>query len=189
MDYLTIQKFSKLSLSPPLETDNMAKKNKELVALREALKLAGNIEKTARKSDLLKDKKLVESEEYLELKKEFDALSYDVRRSVDKIKHEMLFGTELNDASADYDDNERGGGRSNRYTNLRPNNNGNRQRSQSRRREDNNRGDRGDRGDRSDRDGGARRNNNRNEEGRGQRGAGAARASKPVFNDDNFPTI
>ena len=93
----------------------MGAKNKELIALREALKLAGKIEQTARKSDLLKDKSLVEAEEYLAQKKEFEALEYEVRKAVDKIKHEQLFGTELNVDDADYDADARGT-RSNRYT-------------------------------------------------------------------------
>jgi len=157
MDYPIIQKFSKLGLAPPMETDSMAKKNDEIVKLREALKLAGKIEKTVRKSELLKDKSFVEAEDHLELKKQYEALDYDTKKSVEKIKHEAMFGTELTIGSGEYeDDRDRDRRPGNRYTQLRPNttrgprdgrsrdrnDRNDRQRAQSTRRQDRDDGDR-----------------------------------------------
>lgn len=182
----------------------MGAKNQELIKLRDALKLSGKIEQAARKADLLKDKTLVETEEHKAMKKEFEELPYEVRRAVDKIKHEALFGTELNVGNGDDYDND--GGRPNRYTNLRPTGN-NRQRSQSNRggdRRDNRGGDRRDNdrgGDRNrDRDGGNDRRRDGGNDRRQDRGDGAGnerrkegqnrtRQSKPVFNDETFPTL
>lgn len=44
IDYDTVLKFSKLGIPPPMDTDNLDVKIKEIIAVREGLKMAGVID-------------------------------------------------------------------------------------------------------------------------------------------------
>lgn len=183
MDYPIIQKFSKLGLAPPMDTEGMSSKNDEIIKLREALKLAGKIERTVRKSELLKDKTLVETEEHLELKKEYETVDYETKKKVEKIKHETMFGTELTIGTGEYeDDRERSRDRrpGNRYTALRPNTTRGPRDGRSR-----------DRNDRNDRQ--RAQSNRRRDDGDAPRDAANTRQrqrnNKPVFDQDGFPSL
>ena len=136
LSYAMIQKFGGLELSPPTEKDHLENTNKQLVALRDALRLKGDLEQTEGRAKFSRDEKLTESEEYLDMLNKFKETDSAVLKSIDKIKNAIRFARQKNeegDENEDYDrrprrddgrgrggrGGERGRGRGNRGGNER----------------------------------------------------------------------
>ena len=157
LDYATIQKFGNLDVSPPTDQTDCEKVNKLLQELRSALELAGKLEQAEGKARFLKDDSHIQTEEYTKMKEEYEALDYSLKKKIENIKHMSKFGSKLRlnsfiDEDDDDDDEEDfstefDGGAASNYTQLRPSNRGrgggrggygrgDRQRNQSRRRDD-----------------------------------------------------
>lgn len=64
LDYLTIQKFASLEMSPPIDVDELAGVSDQLMALREALRVRGFIQQSEDKAKLTRDTAYTQSEEY-----------------------------------------------------------------------------------------------------------------------------
>ena len=138
LDYAMIQKFGGLELPPPTEKDHLEETNKKLVALRDALRLKGELEQTEGKAKFAKDQNLTETEEYTDMLNKFKEVDATVLKSIDKIKNAMRFARQNREDEADENDDyerrprrddgrgrggrggDRGRGRGNRGGNERP---------------------------------------------------------------------
>ena len=167
LDFETVSKFGRLSVSPPVEVSQFKETQQALTQLRDALKIKGELEQTEAKAKYLHDATLTQTDEYKEAKEEFDGLDKDLKKKVENIRYEVRFGRDRAEDGVEIDEDyneqdvedmeRRGGGRRgapmSRMTDLKPSGN---------------RGGRGGR-DRNDRDGGYRGSGNRGYRG-GRRG-------------------
>lgn len=81
-----IQKFGRLEISPPTEVDKLETTNKQLVDLRDALRVKGELEQTEGKAKFTKDDSLLESEKYVSNKEAWSKVDAAVSRRVEKIR-------------------------------------------------------------------------------------------------------
>ena len=110
------------------------------------MRLAGKLEQAEGKAKFTEDKSHIETEEYKQLKEEYEAIDAQIKKKVDSIRHQSKFGTKLNAYDSDEEYEQRGP--VDRMTQLRPNtrgrgdrdrryqDGGDRRRNQSRRRDD-----------------------------------------------------
>lgn len=72
LDYAYIQKFGSLEVSPPTEIDQLSDTNKLLVALRDALRIKGQLQQIEGRSKFTRNKALLEEAAYTDLKELWD---------------------------------------------------------------------------------------------------------------------
>ena len=97
-----------MDVSPPVALEDMFKTYNVLIELKNALKLCGSIDQAQGKAKFTQDKTFVESEEFKEMKKTYEAVEYNIRRKVESIKHKAKFGTELNTETGELLEPEKG---------------------------------------------------------------------------------
>jgi len=95
LDYMHIKKFSKLGLSPPIDVDQLPSTQKQLQELRDALKIAGQLDNLSQKAKIVKKDKndegasnILESEEFLALQKEWDAVDKNIQKAVQVVRND-----------------------------------------------------------------------------------------------------
>lgn len=74
-----------MELSPLTNIDQIDDCSKNLIALRDALKIKGQLQQIEGKAKFTRDSSLTESEDYVALKQSFEQLSEEVRAKVNKI--------------------------------------------------------------------------------------------------------
>ena len=92
LDYETVQRFGKLSIPPPVEVDDCEKTQQLITDLRDALRAHGKLEQTEAKARFLHNDELTNTDEYKEMRKEYDALPAELKKHVEHIRHEVRFG-------------------------------------------------------------------------------------------------
>lgn len=97
-----------MDVSPPSCIEDMSKTYKVLIDLKGALKMCGSIDQALGNAKFTKDKKFIESEEFKEMQKNYEALDYSIRRKVESIKHKAKFGTELNTEKGELYESDKG---------------------------------------------------------------------------------
>lgn len=64
LEFSLVQKFSKVQVSPPIDSDELPKIEKTLQVLRDALQLKGKLEICENKAKLLKDDTICQGDDY-----------------------------------------------------------------------------------------------------------------------------
>lgn len=65
LDYESVQKFGRLGISPPVEIEDLPETEKEIIQVRDGLKIKGDLETVESKAKFLHDDTLLEDEDYL----------------------------------------------------------------------------------------------------------------------------
>lgn len=85
LDYGTIKKFGMLEISPPTELEQIETCNKQLVSLRDALKLKGQIEQAEGTYRLTKEQTHEEKDKYDQVKAMYQDVDAETRKCVQRI--------------------------------------------------------------------------------------------------------
>ena len=95
LDYESVNKFGRLGLSPPTDVEQLPQTEKELIQLRDSLKIKGELEQVEAKAKFLHDDKLLEDEDYVGKKEIYDGYEEKLKKRLDAIRHEVRFGRDV----------------------------------------------------------------------------------------------
>jgi hypothetical protein len=90
MEFPLIQKFGKVSVSPPIDVEELPKCEKSLQMLRDALKIKGQLEICENKAKLLKDDTWCQGDEYNKLKEDLKQFDDETQKRIDAIKRDKV---------------------------------------------------------------------------------------------------